>query len=486
VRTSPRRWQDLLAEPRRPPSVRRYPNAHWLVVGTVCVGAFMGQLDASIVTQAFPTFQHDLHASLGGAQWVGLAYLLALVSLVTAVGRLADMVGRKLLYIYGFLIFIAGSALCATAPGLPELVGFRVLQAVGAAMLQANSVAIIASAMPAHELGRGIGVQGAAQALGLALGPAVGGLLIALGGWRLIFYVNVPAGAIGALLGWFLIPRSHHLAPREPFDWGGLAIFVPPVVALLIAVSYGNELGWASRLVVALFSVVAVGSYLFIWWERHTRSPMLDLSLFSRGPFRYGISSGLLSYMVMFGVLFVVPYFLELDLGLPVGRAGLELMAMPAGLGLVAPFAGRLAEHLGARALTVGGMLLTGGALGLLAVEHRGTVPFLVELALAGTGLGLFMPPNNAAIMGAAPRDASGVASGVLNTARGLGTSLGLAATGLVFGAIAGAHPHIAADVERGFEATVLFLAGTSVLAALLAGLRGQAVMGRGPLAVEG
>lgn len=129
----------------------------------------MGQLDASIVTQAFPTLQHDLHASLGGAQWVGLAYLLVVVSLVTALGRLADMVGRKLLYSYGFLVFIVGSALCGLAHSLPEFVGFRVVQAFGAAMLQANSVAIIASAMPPHELGRGIGVQGAAQALGLAL-----------------------------------------------------------------------------------------------------------------------------------------------------------------------------------------------------------------------------------------------------------------------------------------------------------------------------
>jgi EmrB/QacA subfamily drug resistance transporter len=443
------------------------------VVGTVCIGAFMGQLDASIVTQAFPTFQHDLHASLGGAQWVGLAYMMTLVSLVTAVGRLADMMGRKLLYSYGFLIFIAGSALCGVASGLPELIGFRVVQAFGAAMLQANSVAIIAAAMPPKELGRGIGVQGAAQALGLAFGPAVGGLLISLGGWRLIFFVNVPVGVIGILLGLLMIPRSRHLAGRQPFDWAGLSLFVPAAAALLFAVSYGNEVGWASPLVIVLFVMALISTVSFVKKERRARAPMVDLKLFSRAAFSYGISSGLLSYVVLFGVLFVVPYFLELDLGLSTGRAGIELMVMPVGIGLVAPLAGRLADRAWARRLTTGGMLLTGAMLVLLALAHDSVGPLLAELGVAGAGLGLFTPPNNAAIMGSVPREAAGVASGVLNTTRGIGTSFGLALTGLVFGLFAGAHPHSAGPVGRGFDAAALFLAGVALMAALLAGLRG-------------
>ncbi|MGE5288456.1 MAG: MFS transporter, partial [Micromonosporaceae bacterium] len=159
------------------------------MVATVCIGAFMGQLDASIVTLAFPTLRHDFAAPLADVQWVGQAYLLVLIGLLPVVGRYADMLGRKLLYTYGFVIFIVGSALCGLAPSLGALIGFRVLQGGGAAMLQANSVAIIAGAVPRDRLGRAIGVQGAAQALGLALGPAVGGLLISMGGWRLIFFV---------------------------------------------------------------------------------------------------------------------------------------------------------------------------------------------------------------------------------------------------------------------------------------------------------
>ena len=161
----PPRW---LVEAPRPEWIRARPNAHILVVATVCIGAFMGQLDASIVTVAFPTLQRAFHASVASVTWVGLSYLVVLVAGVTAVGRLADMVGRKLLYTYGFVVFIIGSALCAAAPNLVTLDAFRVLQAAGAAMLQANSVAIIYLAMPREKLGRAIGVQGAAQALGLA------------------------------------------------------------------------------------------------------------------------------------------------------------------------------------------------------------------------------------------------------------------------------------------------------------------------------
>ena len=188
--------------------VRASPRAHWYVVGTVCIGAFMGQLDASIVTLALPRLSQELHSSVGAVEWVALTYLLVLVATVATVGRIADAVGRKLLYVYGFAVFTAASVLCGLAPTLAVLIAARALQAVGAAMLQANSVALITEAMPPRLLGRGLGVQGTAQALGLALGPAIGGALLALGGWRLIFLVNLPAGVIGLALGWFLLPRS--------------------------------------------------------------------------------------------------------------------------------------------------------------------------------------------------------------------------------------------------------------------------------------
>jgi EmrB/QacA subfamily drug resistance transporter len=453
--------QRLLVEPRRPPAVAHHRHAHWFVVATVCAGAFMGQLDASIVTLALPSLQQAFHASLAAVTWVGLSYLLVLVAGVTAVGRLSDMVGRKLIYTYGFGVFIIGSALCGLAPDLVVLDGSRALQAVGAAMLQANSVAIIYLAVPSSSLGRAIGVQGAAQALGLALGPAAGGLLLAAAGWRLIFLVNVPVGSLGMVAAWLFIPRSGHLADRARFDWAGLAIFVPAIAVLMGAVSSGDRLGWASPGIVASLVAGAVLGVAFVARERRAAAPMLDLKLFRRRAFSTGVAGGLASYLVIFGVLVVTPFFLEQGLRVGPGRAGLELTVMPLFLALAALFAGRLSDRSGGRALTVTGMVVVTTTLAVLATSKPGQAMLLVGLALVGTGLGLFTPANNAAIMASAPKDRAGVAAGVLNMARGLGTALGLALAGLVYG--------LAPTPRDGFQVEMVLLAAVSAAALMLA-----------------
>ncbi len=476
-------WRRLLVEPRRPRIVREASLAPWLVVATVCIGAFMGQLDASIVTLSFPTLRHAFGASLASVQWVGQAYLLVLVGLLLAIGRYADMLGRKLLYTYGFVIFVVGSALCGLAPSLQLLIASRVLQGLGAAMFQANSVAIIVGAIPRERLGRAIGVQGAAQALGLALGPAVGGLLIGLGGWRLIFFVNVPIGVVGVALACLLIPRSTHLTGRTRFDWTGLGIFLPAVCALLIGVSYSSRYGWGSPVIVGLLVASAVLGVGFVARERRTAAPLLDLRLFRSIPFSAGIASGLLSYLVLFGTLTVVPFYLEIARGARSGAAGLELLVLPLGLGLTAPIAGRLAERLGARRLTVGGMIVTASGLALTTLVQGRLVWFLLLLAAAGVGLGAFTPPNNAAIMGAAPRESSGLASGVLNMTRGLGTSLGLALAGVAYTVGAGSGRASSAGAVAGYRYAALLLAVTAAAAGTIAALRGRGPLDRDPLA---
>jgi len=467
----PTGWQRLLIEPRRPEFIRDRPSSFWLAVAAVCIGAFMGQLDASIVTVALPTLQRTFHSSVGAVTWVGLSYLLVLVATVVAVGRFADMWGRKLLYVYGFGVFIIGSALCGLAPGLGWLIGFRALQAVGAALLQANSVAIIVLAVPKPSLGKAIGIQGAAQAVGLALGPTVGGFLLAAGGWRLIFFVNVPFGLLGMIAGILLIPRSRHLQDQVAFDWLGFTLFFPSVVALFAAISFGNARGWTSP---SILGLLVGGSGLlvaFIRRERRCEHPMLDLELFRDSRFSAGITSGLLSYLVMFGVLFLVPFYLERGVGLGSGRAGLELMVMPVALGATAPFAGRLADRVGSRPLTVGGMVCVAAGLLALAVLRPPTGLFLVLLAVIGIGMGAFTPPNNAAIMGSAPPGQAGVASGVLNMTRGMGTSLGLAVTGLIFDQ-AGGGSRTPARVDHAFSVTAFALAAIAIVAGLIAGAR--------------
>ncbi len=462
-----RALQALLVEPRRLAAIRQRPRAYWYAVGAVCVGAFMGQLDASIVTLAFPSLEHAFHAGIGAVTWVGLSYLVTLVALVTLVGRFADMAGRKLLYVYGFVVFAAGSAACGLAPDLVALDGFRVLQGVGAAMLQANSLAIINLATPRGSLARAVGVQGAAQALGLALGPSVGGALIAAGGWRLIFLVNVPVGVLGVVAGLLFIPRSRELRARAPLDWSGLGLFVPAVAAFLVAISVGERWRWGSPGVVALLALGVAAGLGFLARERTARHPMLDLDLFRVRAFSLGIASDLLAYLVTFGVLLVAPFCLERALALGPGQAGLDLMVMPLALGVVAVLAGHLAGRVGLPALTTLGLLAVAAALGVLVFSTPTSVRLVVGLAVVGAGLGLFTPANNASIMSAVPREQSGEASGVVNVTRGVGTSLGLALTGLVF-AIGGGDGSTTPGVVAGYHDAAAFLAVTALVAALI------------------
>lgn len=416
----------LFREPARPDWVRRWPGAPWLVVATVCVGAFMGQLDASIVTLAVPSIRTDMNAPLSQVEWVALIYLLVLVGSISAIGRLADMLGRKLLYVYGFVVFTLASLACGVAPDITWLLAARAVQAVGAAMLQANSVAIIRTSMPAGKLGKAIGLQGAAQAIGLAMGPSVGGLLIGAGGWRWVFFVNIPAGIIGVLLGWFLLPRTRVRAPRAGMDWPGLVLLMPAVGALLLALSEAARLGFGNLVVLALLAASLILLLFFVLREGRTAHPLVDLSLFRAGTFSRGISTGLLSYLVLFGILFVTPLYLATSHSLPSAQSGLLITVLPVALAVVAPVAGHLADRFGTRVPTSAGMGLAAAALAMLALSSGNLWAMGAALAVLGLGLGLFIPANNAALAAAGHDHQAGMVSGVLNMTRGVGTSLGV------------------------------------------------------------
>jgi MFS family permease len=335
---------------------------------------------------------------------------------------------------------------------------FRVIQAVGAAMLQANSVALIATAVPRRILGRAVGIQGAAQAVGLALGPAAGGLLLQLGSWRLLFLLSVPAGLIGVVTGWFFLPRSRNLAVRRPIDFPGLGLFVPSVALLMLALSLATRSEPVTLLAGLGVAAVVLG-VLFVRHARRAAAPLLDLNLFRRRDFSAGLASGLLSYTAMFGLLFTAPLALDTTYRLTTGRAGLVLTLLPVALGVTAPLAGRLADRLGARVVTVAGLAVAAVGLVGIAATRPSLGLFAVLLVVVGVGLGLFTPANNAAVMASAPSRDSGSAAGILNMTRGLGTALGIAAATLVYSV-------------GGIMAVAWFLGGLAVLGAVLAAPR--------------
>ncbi|GAC1326228.1 MAG: MFS transporter [Chloroflexota bacterium] len=474
-----------------PPLARVARSSHypWLIVGTVCVGAFLGQLDASIAGLVLPTLETEFHAPVASVEWVAISYLLVLAALVVPFGRLSDLAGRKLMYTGGFVLFIIGSALCGMAPGLGWLIAFRAVQAVGAAMLQANSVAIITAAVERRRLGRAIGIQGAAQAVGLSIGPSVGGLLIDGLGWRWVFLIAVPFGLLGTALGWAILPCTTRAAVRaahrvqERFDWTGALLLGPSVALILVALTFGNTWGWTDPrlLTVVLVAIVCIGA--FLGGERRAASPLVDPSLFRSRLFSMGILAGLLSYAVLFGSLFLVPFYLERILGRSAAETGLLLSPIPLALAVMAPIAGALTDRYGSRLPTAVGMTLATIALLTFAVAPLpGLPPTLFLLAVLGIGLGLFTPPNNSAIMSTAPHHRLGTAGGILNMTRSIGTGLGVALTGaiLTLALSMQTDQHITSTLDASrpalaasFRYTLLFLAAIAAASTALSAGRG-------------
>jgi len=473
-------------EPGALPALARLQNYPWLVVGTVCVGAFMGQLDASIAQLVLPTLQTTFRSTLADVSWVSLAYLLVLASTLPIFGRLADIYGRKLLYTGGFLLFILGSGLCGFAGSLPILIAARILQAIGAGLLQANSVAIITAAAGAQRRGRAIGIQGAAQAIGLSLGPALGGLLIQAIGWRWVFWINVPVGIIGTILGWFVLPRTQGIHENDRgFDWLGAWLLTPALALVLVALSESASWGMRSAL---FWGCSVVGAFLigiFIAHQRRAKPPLIDLTLFKSHAFSFGNLAGLISYGLLFGVFLLVPFALEGGYADAPFAAGLRLATIPIALGIVAPFAGALSDRLGPRWLTAIGMVITALSLVGLAFALDGATGSLIAvtvlLASFGLGQGLFTAPNNSAIMGAAPMHRLGAAGGVLNVTRTLGTSLGVAiASSLLawsiarYGNFRDTLDAPRGDLLAGIHDVLLFFAAFAIIAAVISLLRGK------------
>jgi EmrB/QacA subfamily drug resistance transporter len=477
----------FLVEPRPLASLTQLPFYSWLIVGTVCVGAFLGQLDASIAGLVLPTLEETFSAPVASVSWVAIAYLVTLAAFVVPFGRLADLAGRKLLYTGGFVVFIVGSALCGFAPNLAWLMVFRVLQAIGAAMLQANSVAIITAAVVRRRLGRALGVQGAAQAVGLAIGPSVGGLLIDALGWRWVFFIAVPFGLVGTVLGWFVLPCSTSAPERaeEHFDWVGALLLGPSVALVLLGLTFAGDWGWTSPQFIAVSMSAAVCVGLFLAAERRAASALVDMTLFCSRTFSVGILTGLMSYAVLFGSLFLIPFYLERVLGRTPAEAGLLLSPVPIALGVIAPVAGTLTDRFGSRLPTVTGMFLSAMALlGLALFPTADLSVMLAMLGVLGIGIGLFTPPNNSAIMGSAPLHRLGVAGGVLNMTRSLGTSLGVALSGaalaILLSAQAGGRVEGTLDVDVAalqvaVHQSLVFLAALATVAGLLSAIRGGA-----------
>ncbi|HHY07359.1 MAG TPA: MFS transporter [Corynebacteriales bacterium] len=418
----------LLPEVRRPQWVRNASAAPWLAVGAVCLGAFMGQLDASIVTLAFPTLMTEFSAPLSAVQWVSLSYLVVLAVALVPVGRLSDIHGRKRLYVNGFALFAIASVLCAVSPTIEFLVAARALQALGAAFYQANSVAIVTKAAPRNKLTVALGIQAAAQALGLALGPTIGGYMVQAWGWESVFWINVPIGIIGIFTASLFVPRTREHRQKAAGDALGTILLGITLVAFLAVLSSvsGLDIPWWLLAILLLITVLSGTGLVFR--ERAAKDPLIPPALLGKKSVSWGLLTAALGYFILFSPLVAYPPRFP-EWGVSTGSGGLYLAALPFGFALFAVSANFIAMPARIRMLLGSGVVAVGALLAIPALPYPGWTA--ATLVVIGAGLGTLIPANNASVMQSTPPLFSSVVGGMLNLGRSVGTSLGVAATTL-------------------------------------------------------
>jgi EmrB/QacA subfamily drug resistance transporter len=408
----------------------------WLILTSVSLGSLMATLDGSIVNVALPAIQSDLKTDLTTVEWVVVAYLLVIGSLLLPVGRLGEVLTFKRVYQTGFAIFTLASVCCGAAPNESALVLFRVLQAIGAAMIMAMGPAIVARTFSPSERGKALGFNGISVSLGLSLGPALGGVLTQMVSWRAIFLINVPIGILAILWAARVLP-SEKRGEGQSFDLPGAICSAAALFALLLALSEGQTWGWTSPAIIFLAAAFPILAATFIFLESRTSQAMIDLALFRIRAFSAGLASVVVSFAGLTTATFLLPFLLQQGRGFSPIETGLLLTPVPISMAVVAPFSGVASDRFGPRALASGGLAVMALALlSLTQLQPDFELPDLIwRLALLGIGQGLFMSPNSSAVLGSVPRPRIGTASGTLAQMRVNGQALGIAISGALVAA---------------------------------------------------
>ncbi len=466
------------------PSLRPGPaptRSPWVGFSAVAVGTVMATLDGSIVNVALPTLRRELAASFAGVEWIVSAYLLVISATLLALGRLGDLVGHRRVYVGGLLLFTVGSGLCGIAPGLERLVAARSVQALGAAATMAMGPAIVTALFPPEKRGRALGGVASVVALGLTLGPSLGGFIIQRLSWRWIFLPNLPIGIVGAFWAARVLP-GREARPGARMDHVGaglLALTLGGGVAAVQSAPGGGArpLAFAAA---ALLSGLALGIHV-----RRERAPVLDPALLRNRAFVTGAFAGLLSYAALFHSTLLTPFFLAQVKGLGAHDLGVMLTAIPLALSVSSPVAGWLSDRFGPRVLCpVGALLLAIGLASLAgAGPELGLPAIAARLAVCGLGMGFFQPPNNSAVMGSLPRDRLGSGGGMLSTARNLGMVIGIAVAGAIFRGSGGAIP---GRFMVGYRGALLAGAALAVAAAAVSLVRDPGAPRRGVSVTDG
>jgi EmrB/QacA subfamily drug resistance transporter len=445
----------------------------WYVLVAIAMAIFLGTIDGSIVNVALPTLAEEFDTTFSVTQWVVLAYLLAQATLTLSFGRLGDMIGKKPIFTTGFAVFTVGSVLAGLSPTIGFLIGARVVQALGAAMIFALGFAITTEAFPPSERGKALGINGTTVSLGIMAGPIIGGMILETTDWRWIFFVNLPIGIIGTITAIRFVPNTKPKGGQR-FDFAGAGTFFLALLSLLLALTLGQSAGFSAPGILAAFGTSAIAFVAFVLIERHVAEPMLNLGLFESRDLTVNLITGFISFFALGGLLLLVPFYLTDVLFLSPSRIGLVLGAIPVTMGIVAPLSGTLSDRVGSRPVTVTGLSLMTIAYGAAAfwIENATTAIIVIIVGLViGLGMGIFQSPNNSAILGSVAYDQLGVTSGMLTINRTTATVTGIAVLGTLWAARTSVYGGVGDAADAPAAAQAAGLADTMVVATVLVGL---------------
>ena len=410
----------------------------WTSLVVLCLGTFAILLDTTIVNVAIPSLVTDLHASLDQAVWVVNSYLLVFTALLIVASRLGDIFGPRRLFVGGLAVFALASALCGAAQSPGQLIAARVLQGVGAAALAPQGMVVIQSIFPRERMGAAFGVFSSMTGLAAVGGPTVGGALTTYVNWRWVFFVNLPIAAAGIVLAFLYVPDIR-TGRRHRLDLVGVLLASLGLSAVVFGLIEGQRYSWAEvGRGITIPEIIATGVVLlaaFVLWERRRPEPLMPLRLFADRTFSVMVVLNAVVQFALLSMLLVNSINLQSALGMTAVASGLTGLPLTITLSAVAPFAGRLTDRFGGKFVLMSGLLVYAiGIAGIAAVSsvHSTSLTFLVPLLIAGLGMGAIFAPLATEAMRAAPPQYAGAASGILNTGRQLGATLGGAVTGAV------------------------------------------------------
>ncbi|HVH52268.1 MAG TPA: DHA2 family efflux MFS transporter permease subunit, partial [Gaiellaceae bacterium] len=409
-------------------------NKKWWTLAAVSFGLFMIMLDNTIVNVALPTIERSLHLKISELEWVVTGYALTFGALMLTGGKFADLLGRRAVFVGGLVIFTLSSLACGLAGSASVLIAARVVQGIGAALMNPSTLSIITVTFPPKQRGTAIGIWAGISALALAIGPLTGGLIVERINWNWIFFINVPIGVLAILAAFAFIPESRDTSAEQKPDVAGQITSALGLFALSYGLIEANNYGWTSGRILGSFVVAAVSLVAFIVLEMRQRLPMLDLSLFrNRGFAGANTVMGFVG-LAMFGIFFYVSLYTQQVLGFSPIQAGAAFLPWTVLIILLAPVAGKLSDRLGPRRFVTTGMAILAGSMVVFAQSGVGASywALLPGMLLGGLGMSIAMAPTTAAAMHSVSPDKAGVGSAVLNSMRQVGGSLGIAIMGAI------------------------------------------------------